>query len=83
MNWGKSIVLAFVLFAGFVGFMAYNMATAKVDLVQANYYQTEIDYEKQISRIKNAKPFKDSIIKYLPAEKTINVVFPETVKTAK
>lgn len=79
MNWGKSIVLAFVVFAGFVGFMAYKMATAKVDLVRSNYYQSELDYEKQIARVKNAKPFQDSIINYSIAQESIKVEFPKTI----
>ena len=48
MNWGKSIILAFVVFTSFVGVLAYKMATAKVDLVRPNYYQTELDYQKSM-----------------------------------
>jgi nitrogen fixation protein FixH len=80
MNWGKSIVLCFVFFAAFVGTMAYKMATAKVDLVQKNYYQKEIDYQNQINRIKNYSALKtNKTMTYLPEVQALRIGFPTHV----
>ena len=51
MNWGKAIVLTFVLFAGFIGFMVFWMHRERVDLVRDDYCQTEVVYQKQIDRM--------------------------------
>lgn len=54
MNWGKSIILVFVLFAGFIGTMVYLMTRERIDLVSENYYQNEIEYQQHIDRVSNA-----------------------------
>lgn len=51
MNWGKSIVLVFIVFAGFIGTMVYTMIRQRVDLVRDDYYQDEMTYQKQIDRV--------------------------------
>lgn len=80
MNWGKSIVLGFVIFMSFVGIMAYKMATAKVDLVRTNYYQTELDYQKQFEKIKNSANIKaEEIMTYSPEKQTFTIVFPDKI----
>lgn len=53
MNWGKSIVLAFVLFALFIGVLVTISVRQDVPLVSANYYEQELKYQEQIDRIKN------------------------------
>jgi nitrogen fixation protein FixH len=80
MNWEKSIVLCFVLFATFVGIMAYKMATAKVDLVQKNYYQKEIEFQKHINQVNNSSDFKSTkIMTYLPENQVLRIGFPTAV----
>lgn len=53
MNWGKSIVLAFVLFALFIGVLVTISVRQDVPLVAANYYEQELRYQEQIDRMKN------------------------------
>jgi nitrogen fixation protein FixH len=80
MNWGKSIVLCFVLFATFVGTMAYKMATSKVDLVQKDYYQKEIDYQNHINKVSNSSAFKTiKTMTYLPEMQALRIGFPTPV----
>ncbi len=62
MNWGKSIVLAFVLFAAFIATLVIICARESVDLVTKDYYHQELQYQKQIDRIDQtatlaSKPF--------------------------
>ena len=54
MNWGKWIVLSFVLFAAFIGVLVTVCVRQEVNLVSKNYYTEELAYQQQIERINNA-----------------------------
>lgn len=51
MNWGRSIVTAFVLFAAFIGTLVTICVRQDVQLVTEDYYKEEINYQRQIDRI--------------------------------
>src|SRR5690349_15332576 len=51
MNWGKSIVLAFVIFAAFIASLVMICVRQDVNLVTKNYYTEELAYQKQIDRL--------------------------------
>ena len=51
MNWGKSIVLAFILFAAFIGALVTICMQQDISLVTRDYYKEELDYQTQINRI--------------------------------
>jgi len=53
MNWGKWIIVSFVLFAGFIGTLVGVCIRQDVNLVSKDYYKDELQYESQIQRIKN------------------------------
>jgi hypothetical protein len=81
MNWGKSIVLGFVMFISFIGILAYKMIIAKVDLVKPDYYQSELDYQKKFEILKNSEKISaDSIISYMAENDLINLNFPYEIE---
>ncbi len=51
MDWGKSIVVAFVLFAAFITALVIICIRQDVNLVAKDYYNQELQYQKQIDRI--------------------------------
>jgi len=51
MNWGKSIIIAFILFAGLVATMVTICIRQDISLVTPNYYEEEIAYQEQIDRM--------------------------------
>ena len=51
MNWGKSIILAFILFAAFIGALVTVCMRQDISLVTREYYKEELDYQAQINRI--------------------------------
>lgn len=53
MNWGKGIVIAFVLFATVIGSMVVISMKQEVNLVAPDYYKQEIAYQDQINRKEN------------------------------
>jgi hypothetical protein len=54
MNWGKSIALAFILFAAFIAVLVTVCVKQDVALVSATYYQEDLDFQKQFDAKKNA-----------------------------
>ena len=52
MNWGKSIVLSFVLFAAFIVTLVTVCLRQDISLVSKEYYKEELQYENQLTRLK-------------------------------
>ncbi|UHG93545.1 FixH family protein [Spirosoma oryzicola] len=80
MNWGKTIILVFVLFAGFIGTMVYRMTRERVDLVSDNYYQNEIDYQQHIDRVTNARTNDSVTMTYQADLERVVVVLPSDLR---
>ena len=55
MNWGKSIMLVFILFATFIGVLVTVCIKQDVSLVSPDYYQDELAYQSQIDRLNNTE----------------------------
>ena len=54
MNWGKWIVVSFILFAAFIGVLVTICVRQDISLVATDYYKQELDFQKQIDRTNNA-----------------------------
>jgi hypothetical protein len=54
MNWGKSIIVVFVLFALFIGTLVTVCVRQDVSLVAPDYYKQELAYQEQMDRKQNA-----------------------------
>jgi hypothetical protein len=53
MNWGKWIIVAFVLFALFIATLVTVCMRQDVNLVSKDYYSEELAYQDQILRMNN------------------------------
>lgn len=53
MNWGKSIILVFVLFSVFIGGLVAVCLRQDTPLVAADYYEQELLFQHQIDRVNN------------------------------
>ena len=53
MNWGKSIVLSFVLFAIFIGTLVTVCVRQDIALVSNDYYKQELNYQHQMETEQN------------------------------
>ena len=49
MNWGKSIVLSFILFAAFIGTLVTVCIRQDISLVSKDYYEEELQYDKSVN----------------------------------
>ena len=54
MNWGNRIVLVFVAFAAFIGYMVVRAFQEDFDLVAEDYYAQEINYQDKLNKLSNA-----------------------------
>jgi hypothetical protein len=59
MNWGKSIIVAFLLFAVFIIGLVAVCVRQDVSLVSNSYYNDELKYQDQIDRINNTRLLSD------------------------
>ncbi|HEX8040860.1 MAG TPA: FixH family protein [Chryseosolibacter sp.] len=59
MNWGKSIVLAFVLFGAFMATLVTVCFRQDVSLVTADYYKEELAFQDQIDRMANTSGLEE------------------------
>ena len=55
MNIGKWIVVAFVLFGGFIAALVTVCMKQDINLVSKDYYTEELAYQQQIVRVNNTK----------------------------
>lgn len=60
MNWGRWIIVSFILFAMFIGTLVVICVRQDIPLVSKQYYQEELDYQNQIERIENTKALTES-----------------------
>lgn len=76
MNWGNKLVVVFIVFGAFIGYLVYSAVTTKYDLVSKDYYKDELRYQDKInsqnnaSKISNVKIEQDAeaVIIHLPQE---------------
>lgn len=76
MNWGKGIILVFVVFVIGIGVLVYRSMTKNIDLVTGNYYEKELKYQEQINKINNTNALKESL-KIESRGKVILITYPK------
>ncbi|MFL1012333.1 FixH family protein [Flavisericum labens] len=81
INWGTGIVLAFI---GFISFIMYFIVTMNIDdkydhdLVTEDYYAEELNYQKDIDKLENAKKLSENI-SYKRVEEGLVIYFPNNI----
>ncbi len=53
MNWGKSIVVAFLFFVGFITTLVVVCFREDVSLVSQKYYEEDLHYQEQFESVEN------------------------------
>jgi hypothetical protein len=63
MNWGKGLTIVIIAFMSFILYMVITLMTkGNADLVSEDYYKKEIEYEKEISALKNTEASKEKVV---------------------
>lgn len=84
-NWGTGIVLAFIGFIGFIMFFIVKMSTDKKydhQLVVEDYYEQELNLQKEIDNEKNSKKLKENI-SWEKTEEGLLIKFPNDLEFSK
>lgn len=78
INWGTGIVIAFVLFIGFILFFVirtFTLPEYQHDLVDDEYYKTELKYQEEIDKQNNLKNL-DEEITFVKVDNGFEINFP-------
>jgi len=78
MNWGKWIVVSFILFAGLIGVMVAISMRQDVNLVSKQYYQDDLNYQQQLDRKNNTEALEEKPEIQLTSEQ-LEVRFPASI----
>lgn len=82
MNWGKSIVIVYVLFVIGIGYMVYRSTQENFEMVDSNYYQKELEYSGKmeaknhadaLQRVPKIKRTDKSVYLNIPIAKNIDI----------
>ncbi len=85
INWGSGIVIAFIVFIGFILFLIMMMMTddkLNHELVTEEYYKKGTYFQQEIDAERNSQQFSESII-ITKSNKGILFVFPKDLEYSK
>jgi hypothetical protein len=75
--WPLGIVLTFVIFIGGTVGLIVLAASQKTDLVSADYYEREVNYQRHMDSLERANHLpKSASVQYEPRNQTIQVTLP-------
>ena len=60
-NWGTGIVLALIVMIGGMIFLVSIALRQDYDLVESDYYQKSVDYQKHIDEVKNTESLAEKV----------------------
>jgi hypothetical protein len=75
MNWGKSLLLVFALFAAFMAYLVYRASGTHFDLVSKEYYRDELNYQDKIDGMRRAAAISSALVT-VNAAKQLSIQFP-------
>lgn len=79
MNWGNRIVLAFICFAAFIGYMVVRAFQEDFDLVAEDYYAQEINYQQKLKQLFNSASLEEQV-SVKQGVNEIQFTFPKTAE---
>jgi hypothetical protein len=75
MNWGKKILIVYLVFVLGIGFMVYKASTQNTDLVTTDYYAKELKYQEKIEQNKRTAALV-APVEYGIKDDTLSIKFP-------
>lgn len=76
-NWGTKITIAITLFVSMILGFVYVATQNRIILVEKDYYPKGLVYQSRIDDIKNAVPFKDSMV-FKQSKGQLFLIIPNT-----
>ncbi len=81
MSWGYRLLILYLAFAGLMGYLTYRAFHVNVDLVENDYYKTELRYQQVIDASKNSSKLTGTV-SLNEADGQINIQFPKEMKNS-
>ena len=82
MNWGKGIIIAMVLFMGFILTLVITLMRQDVDLEIDDYYNKELAFNEQYNAQQNYMDATEKITFNVTTD-SLFVIFPKNLQTGK
>jgi hypothetical protein len=60
-HWGHGIIVFFVCFISFMGYLAFRSSQENIDLVTDDYYRQELVYQSQMEKMRNAQALAEPV----------------------
>ncbi len=79
MNWGHKLTIAILSFVGFMAFMVYKCHTTEFQLVEKEYYKSELKYQQVIDAAKRTSRLTGTL-KVVRQGGSIIIQLPEEMK---
>lgn len=61
MNWGNKLLLCFIVFATGMGYLVYRSTKVNFELVEKDYYKSELKYQEVIEGVKHLNELGTSV----------------------
>jgi hypothetical protein len=74
-NWGTGIVLALIVMIGGMIFLVSIALRQDYDLVESDYYQKSVDYQKHIDEVKNTEALPEKV-RFEQTTDSLKLTFP-------
>lgn len=75
-NWGTGIVIAFIVMIGGMITLVSIALRQDYDLVENDYYEKSVDYQKHIDQVKNTEALAEKV-KFDQANDSLKLTFPQ------
>lgn len=76
MNWGKKILIVYLLFVAGILFMVVKSSMQKTDLVADDYYARELKYQDKIDEMGRVNALKQEVVCSITGS-TLTITFPK------
>ena len=61
MNWGNKLLVTFLVFGGGMSYLVYRAVSTNYELVDKEYYKSELRYQEVIDGVKRANALSDVV----------------------
>lgn len=81
-NMGKSVVVAFIAFATFIGYMVIKSFGERTDLISDQYYEKELRHQETMDKSLNVRQLGDRF-SITPEQDGLRILFPSTLSAGR
>lgn len=82
MNWGNRLLMVFIVFGLGMGYLVYRSTNTDFDLVETDYYGTELRYQQEIDASKNANALSEPV-SMEQGPQGVTIQFPKDMRNKK